>query len=520
MDCDDYYHDENMVELFEELKQPKTLEELGLSYFFVRDLVLKILLTYGTVKTQRITDITGIHLDILEDVLGQMEKDGFCAQVGGSFLFSSVEYTLTKRGVEKARLVMEENPYIGMAPVPYERYFELMDKQLRNRFPIKIPPEVIERTFRDVVGLSYAKECLVESCTIGKGLFVYGAPGTGKTFIISKASDLLPPVVIPRFIEFSGRVIQIYDPDFHRPCPEELDDPRWIKIHAPFVFTGSELSLNELETTYNMNKGVYETSPLIKANGGVLLIDDLGRQRDDHEVILNRLIVPLENRKDVIYIRGVPVIFHTHFIPAFSTNLDVSIMDEAHLRRAPLHIFLRNPPVENVAEVFRRNLDATGEEYDEEVVERIKMVYTPVADSGEGLQPSYAHARDLAQIAQAVRINMEKDRIDLEVIERALDKHVLIALQRMDIDISQVHHSVRTFRVVTPEPESAERVLKLYGALTVALEDGGVLVDFEDSISPSQLLAHLQGEGVSVGRVEVVAETKREIKKTILEYSG
>ncbi|MGB9838554.1 ATP-binding protein [Methanothermobacter sp.] len=520
MDCDDYYHDENMAEIFEELKQPKTLEELGLSYFFVRDLVLKIILTYGTVKTQRITDITGLHLDILEDVLGQMEKDGFCAQVGGSFLFSSVEYTLTKRGVEKARIVMEENPYIGMAPVPYERYFELMDKQLRNRFPIKIPPDVIERAFRDVVGLSYAKECLVESCTIGKGLFVYGAPGTGKTFIISKASDLLPPVVIPRFIEFSGRVVQIYDPDFHKPCPEEPDDPRWIKIHAPFVFTGSELSLNELETTYNMNKGVYETSPLIKANGGVLLIDDLGRQRDDHEVILNRLIVPLENRKDVIYIRGVPVIFHTHFIPAFSTNLDVSIMDEAHLRRAPLHIFLKNPPVENVVEVFRRNLDATGEDYDEDVLERIKMVYTPVAGGGEGLQPSYAHARDLAQIAQAVRINMEKERIDLEVIERALDKHVLIALQRMDIDISQVHHSVRTFRVVTPEPESAEGVLKLYGALTVALEDGGVLADFEDSISPSQLLAHLQGEGVPVGRVEVVAETKREIKKTILEYSG
>ncbi|HIH64542.1 MAG TPA: ATP-binding protein, partial [Methanothermobacter thermautotrophicus] len=82
MNCEAYYHDENMVEIFEELKQPKTLEELGLSYFFVRDLILKIMLTYGTVKTQRMTDITGIHLDILEEILGQMEKDGFCAQVG------------------------------------------------------------------------------------------------------------------------------------------------------------------------------------------------------------------------------------------------------------------------------------------------------------------------------------------------------------------------------------------------------------------------------------------------------
>jgi len=137
---------------------------------------------------------------------------------------------------------------------------------------------------------------------------------------------------------------------------------------------------------------------------------------------------------------------------------------------------------------------------------------------GEGLQPSYAHARDIAQIAQAVRINMGRDRIDLEVIERALEKHVLIALQRMDIDISQVHHSIRTFRIITGDSERAVEVLKLYGALTVALEKGAVLADFEDSISPSQLLEHLQVNGVSAERVEVISETQREIKKTILEY--
>ncbi|WP_432703881.1 hypothetical protein ACRERI_00985 [Methanothermobacter thermautotrophicus] len=146
------------------------------------------------------------------------------------------------------------------------------------------------------------------------------------------------------------------------------------------------------------------------------------------------------------------------------------------------------------------------------------MVYTPVADGGEGLQPSYAHARDLAQIAQAVRINMGRERVDLEVIERALDKHVLIALQRMDIDISQVHHSIRTFRIITDDPDNAERVLRLYGALTVAREDGAVLADLEDSISPSQLLEHLQNQGVATGRIDVISETKREIKKAILEH--
>ncbi len=132
--------------------------------------------------------------------------------------------------------------------------------------------------------------------------------------------------------------------------------------------------MNKLETVYDPNKGVYETSPMIKANGGILLVDDLGRQRDDHEIILNRLIVPMENKKDMIYVRGVPVVVFSHFIPAFSTNLDVSIMDEAHLRRAPLHIFLRNPPVENVSKVFKRNLNLLKENYDDEVLERFEKV--------------------------------------------------------------------------------------------------------------------------------------------------
>ena len=352
-----YYHDQKMEKIFKALKQPKNLEDLQLSDSFVKGLILKIISNYGTVKTSTINELTGIHWDILEESLSHMEKNGFCAPVSGGFLFSSVDYTITKKGREKVKGIAEENPYIGIAPVPYEEYFQIMKLQMHHRHPIAIPPEVVQDTFNEVVGVEYAKEALIESCIIGKGIFVYGPPGTGKTFIISTMPNLLPPLVIPKYIEFGGKVIQLFDPDFHKVCEEQPDDPRWVKIYAPFVLTGAELSLNKLETNYDPNKGVYETSPLIKANGGILLIDDLGRQRDDHELILNRLIVPMENKEDVVYVRGIPVILQTHFIPAFSTNLDISIMDEAHLRRAPLHIFLKNPDIEEVAEVFRRNLE-------------------------------------------------------------------------------------------------------------------------------------------------------------------
>jgi len=323
---------------------------------------------------------------------------------------------------------------------------------------------------------------------------------------------------MPKYIEFGGKIIQLYDPDFHKMCEEQPADPRWVKIHAPFVLTGAELSLNKLETNYDPNKGVYETSPLIKANGGILLIDDLGRQRDDHELILNRLIVPMENKKDVVYVRGIPVILHTHFIPAFSTNLDISIMDEAHLRRAPLHIFLKNPEVEEVTEVFRRNLEDLRETYQPEILGRFMKVYQPKNNGGEGLQPSFAHARDVAQICQSVRINMKKDIIDVEVLEAALDKHVLVVLQRLNIDIAQISHKTRSFRLKTDDLEKTQEALELYGAQTICRENSSVITDVDESTSPAELAGYLNDQGIKVEKIELIAESEKELRRTLLNW--
>ena len=512
-----YYHDEKMEKIFKALKQPKNLEDLQLTESFVKGLILKIISSYGTVKTSTINELTGIHWDILEENLSQMEKSGFCAPVSGGFLFSSIEYTITKKGREKSKGIAEENPYIGIAPVPYEEYFQIMKLQMHHRHPIDIPAEVVSDTFDEVVGVEYAKEALIESSIIGKGIFVYGPPGTGKTFIISTMPNLLPPLIIPKYIEFGGKVIQLYDSDFHKMCKEQPDDPRWVKIFAPFVLTGAELSLNKLETNYDPTKGVYETSPLIKANGGVLLIDDLGRQRDDHELILNRLIIPMENKEDVVYVRGIPVILQSHFIPAFSTNLDIS-MDEAHLRRAPLHIFLKNPEIEEVAEVFRRNLNSLGENFEPEAMERFMKVYQSKKDGGEGLQPSFAHSRDLAQICQSVRINMKKGTIDTEVMEAALDKHVLIVLQRMNIDIAQVAHKTRTFRVKADDLEKTYHALSHFDNSGRSYEKDSILVDVDESTSPVELAEYLLSKDIKIEKIDLIAESEKELRRTLLNW--
>lgn len=419
-----------MQKLFELLEQPKTLEDMDLSESMIKNLILKTLAAHGNLKISQINEITGIHMDIIEECISKLEKEDLCTQTAGGFLFATVEYTIKEKGVKMANKLSQENSYVGMAPVSYEEYFEIMQIQLKGRFPLHIPEEVVKKAFEDVVGVKITKDILVEAAIGGKGFFIYGPPGTGKTFLTSKMSDLLPPIILPKFVEFNDNIIQLFDPDFHKLRPEQPGDPRWVKVYAPFVFTGSELTTEKLETNYNPNRGVYDTSPIIKANGGVLLLDDLGRQKENPNALLNRLIVPLENKKDMIYIKGSPVVFHSHFIPALSTNLDISIIDEAHLRRAPIHVLLETPTIDEILEVFKKNLDELGEEYDEEAVERFRMVYTPNTEGGERLKPTFAHARDVAQIGQAVRVMQNADRIDVDIIETALERHILVALQR------------------------------------------------------------------------------------------
>jgi predicted ATPase with chaperone activity len=426
----EYHHDKLMQKLFQVLEEPKKMEDIDLSTDFVKNLILKIINTYGTIKVQQLQEIIGLHLDILEECLKPMENDNLISQTGGGFLFASVDYTIRKQGQKKAAKLLKDNPYVGIAPVTYDEYFKIMQIQLKGRYPLDIPSAVVEKAFNDVVGMQYPKKVLTESAIGGKGFFIYGPPGTGKTFLTSKMSNILPPLLMPRYIEFSGSVIQLFDPDFHKMRPEQPNDTRWVKIYAPFVFTGSELSTQKMETLYNPNKGVFETSPIIKANGGVLLLDDLGRQKEDPNVLLNRMIVPLENKQDVVYIKGVPVIVHTHFIPALSTNLEITIIDEAHLRRAPLHVFLEEPSSNEIVEVFQRNLNALGEKYQEDVLERFRKVYVSYVDGGENLKPTFAHARDVAQIAQAIRIWRDEEEITVNILEEALDQHILVFMQR------------------------------------------------------------------------------------------
>jgi len=169
----DYYHDERMQKMFQLVEQPKSLEDIDISESFIKNLVLKILSTYGNIIVNQIYEITGLHVDILEEVLQKLEKEGMCSQTGGGFLFPSVEYTIKKAGHEKALQMMMENPYIGISPVSYNEYFTIMSAQIKGRFPLEIPEKVIQHALKDVVGVEQAKKTLIASSIGGTGFFIY-----------------------------------------------------------------------------------------------------------------------------------------------------------------------------------------------------------------------------------------------------------------------------------------------------------------------------------------------------------
>ncbi|AAM01922.1 ATP-binding protein [Methanopyrus kandleri] len=507
---EEYYNRPEIVEVVESLAKPKSIEDLGLPEEYIENLVLKVIADRGPVEGREIYEVTRIPIPILEEIVDELQDRKLVGHTGGGPMFQNTTFDVTPKGRELAANIMSEDPYIGVCPVPYDMYQEVVGDQVEGRYPIEIPEEVYEYAFHDVIGAEEAKRTYYLAATSGRGLVVFGPPGTGKTFTLSRMAKLLPPIVIPKAVYVAGSVLQLYDPDFHEPRPrrEQPGDERWVKIHAPFVFTGAELTLDDLQGRYDAEKGVYEVPPHVKAHGGVFLVDDVGRQRDSHIAILNRLIVPMENKKDIVHVGGTAVEVFCDFIAAFSTNLPITVFDEAHLRRAPLFVHLSHPPLEEAVNLFRKRLDEMGEEYTEDALETYRRAFTPEEEGGWGLKPTFAYARDIAQLAQAIRIQEGKDVIDGEIVEKALRKHIVLTLQRKGADLDkfgteETEVPVTTIVVKGVTEEDVNEIEKIPGVRTVSPMGTDVYVDLEGT-TPTRFISLLREWGIEFTDVEVV----------------
>jgi hypothetical protein len=352
-----------------EPRLPQNLEETGLTSALIDDLLLKRLFLGGPQTSGDIADKTCLPFLLVLSNLNEMRRLHLTHVVGtDGYGERNYIYVLTEEGEARARSAFERNLYDGPAPVPMQDYIDSVHAQsIRD---VVVTKRAIEEAFADLV---LAPEIINEigpAVNAGQSLFFYGAPGNGKTALATRITRALgSDVYVPFAVETEGSIIELYDPVCHiRVSDEEgRHDPRWIKVRRPTVVVGGELKLESLDLSYSPTRRTYEAPYQMKANTGMFLIDDFGRQQMSPADLLNRWIVPLEMRVDFLKLatgRKLEVPFDELLV--FSTNLDPSsLMDEAFTRRIKYKVGARDPNKDMFKEIFRRACDSYGVPFDD-----------------------------------------------------------------------------------------------------------------------------------------------------------
>ena len=341
---------------------PKSLDEAGLSESDLQALVLRYLLHHGAASGAELTRQFGVPFALLEKLLYTLKTERVLAHKSSAAMADYI-YELTELGVEQAHRYSETCTYFGTAPVPLDDYVASVNAQSLTRLMPKL--EHLREAFADLVLAEDVLNQLGRAMNSGQGLFLYGAPGNGKTCISERVTKAYGDTIwIPRAISAWGEIIRLYDPSNHEILPRSADvtsvegekiDQRWVHIRRPTIVVGGELTLDHLEITQHHSAGIGEAPLQLKSNCGTLVIDDFGRQRVSPVELLNRWILPLEKRSDFLCLnsgRTIQVPFDQLIV--FSTNLEPKdLVDEAFLRRIPYKIKITDPSGDAFRALFR-----------------------------------------------------------------------------------------------------------------------------------------------------------------------
>lgn len=339
---------------------PKSVEETGLSFSFVADLILKHVLLMGEFRIAEVADKVKLPISVVDSVLEMLKRDHFVEVKGGTG-FATVTYTfkITEQGKNRAAELMDLCRYVGPAPVTLEAYRAMVEIQtIKN---IVVSQESVKNAFSHLILNESLLTRLGPAISSGKAIFIYGPPGNGKTAIAETISNVLPDTVyIPYSILVGGQIIGVFDPVNHVAAgsSEEKDniDQRWVLIRRPVVITGGELSLRMLDLDFNPISKYYEASLQMKANNGVFIADDFGRQQIEPQSLLNRWIVPLDRNLDYMTLHtGMKFAIPFNMLVIFSTNIEPrDLVDEAFLRRIRYKIKIDRPSEKEYEAIFRK----------------------------------------------------------------------------------------------------------------------------------------------------------------------
>ncbi len=365
------------------LTAPATIADTGLSEDLIIQLVVKLLNFNPDCTGVEIAHRVGLEFAVVEPILEQLKKSRHCEVIGGGLLGGpSFRYRITDEGRRRAQLFLKQNQYVGAAPVPLARYREYM-AQFQETARRSVTPAAVRKAVSHLVLTDRAVNQIGPAVTFGQSLFVYGPPGNGKTVIANALHDLLDgAIAIPHAIEVEGEIIRLFNPINHEPIPDEAADPwttdsridrRWVRCRRPKVMVGGELTMQSLDLAYSSMSGFYNAPIQLMANGGLLVIDDFGRQACSPREMLNRWIVPLETRIDFLTLQSgqkFDVPFHVFVV--FATNIKpTELVDEAFLRRIQYKVLADSPTPAMFKTIFENCCQERSLAFDPILVDRI-----------------------------------------------------------------------------------------------------------------------------------------------------
>jgi predicted ATPase with chaperone activity len=354
------------------IAEPASVEGTGLDISLIADLVLKFIYFKAQITAQTISDeICLPFYKVVDKALALLKREEL-VEVGGSHGFGELayQYSVTPKGAIRVHEVMERTTYVGPAPVTHEHYQAVVRSQAIN--DVRVSPAAVREALADLVLEEPVIDAIGQAVNTGRSLFLFGPPGNGKTVLAEHIIPLLGGhVLIPHAFTVDGQIIKVFDLHNHQPVPSlngrVEHDRRFVLCRRPAIITGGELTLDILDLVYDSISKIYEAPLQVKANGGMLLIDDFGRQQVQPRQLLNRWIVPLEKRVDFMTLHtGKKIEIPFDQLVVFSTNLaPKDLVDEAFLRRIQNKVHVTNPTVEIYREIFRRQCEALHVPFDQ-----------------------------------------------------------------------------------------------------------------------------------------------------------
>jgi predicted ATPase with chaperone activity len=398
----------------------RSIEEMRVRRNLLEDLALKTIYMAGEISMYELARHMGLPLHMVEELFQRLRKEILChTTVLAKGHIQLI--TTTSAGKTRALELLAQNQYVGPAPVSLDDYISRIQSQSVHN--INIAPADVENAFEELVLEPRTLSQLGTAVMSGRAVFLHGPAGTGKTTIAETLSKLFnnDRVWLPYAVEVDGQIITVYDPVLHQRI-EQPDIPehdgRWVLCRRPRVLVGGELNIEMLDLQFNPSTKYYTGPVQMKANNGMLIIDDFGRQRMSPEEMLNRWVVPLDRRIDFLTLAGgkkIQIPFDLFVV--FATNLDpAKMVDEAFLRRIQTKIKVDFITPEQFREIFRRASLQLNLTYDAAVIDDlVRMIRL------EYKEPLRAcHPRDiLHQITWEARYRGEEPRVDCEAVAAA-----------------------------------------------------------------------------------------------------